>query len=61
MIRGVNRHDFDPDHGWAVPKEYIEPANQGIQGAMQSGVIDGYPVVEDVYKRQGSSPCRGIV
>ena len=21
MIRGVNRHDFDPDHGWAVPKE----------------------------------------
>lgn len=21
MIHGVNRHDFDPDHGWAVPKE----------------------------------------
>ena len=21
MIRGVNRHDFDPDNGWAVPKE----------------------------------------
>lgn len=21
MIRGVNRHDFDPDHGWAVPHE----------------------------------------
>lgn len=21
MIRGTNRHDFDPDHGWAVPKE----------------------------------------
>lgn len=21
MIRGVNRHDFDPDYGWAVPKE----------------------------------------
>ncbi len=21
MIRGVNRHDFDPDHGWAVPTE----------------------------------------
>jgi beta-galactosidase len=21
MIRGVNRHDFDPDHGWAVPRE----------------------------------------
>ena len=21
MLRGVNRHDFDPDYGWAVPKE----------------------------------------
>ena len=21
MIRGVNRHDFDPDNGWAVPRE----------------------------------------
>lgn len=25
MIRGVNRHDFDPDNGWAVPKHrYLE-------------------------------------
>lgn len=24
MIRGVNRHDFDPDHGWAVPRERYE-------------------------------------
>ncbi len=21
LLRGVNRHDFDPDNGWAVPKE----------------------------------------
>lgn len=21
LVRGVNRHDFDADHGWAVPKE----------------------------------------
>lgn len=21
MIRGTNRHDFDPDNGWAVPRE----------------------------------------
>lgn len=20
MLKGVNRHDFDPDHGWAVPR-----------------------------------------
>ena len=32
--------------GGAIQKEYIEPANQGIQGAMQSGVIAGYPVVD---------------
>ena len=32
--------------GGAIPKEYIEPTNQGIKGAMQSGVIAGYPVVD---------------
>ena len=32
--------------GGAVPKEYIEPTNQGIQGALQSGVLAGYPVVD---------------
>ncbi len=21
IIKGVNRHDYDPDHGWAVPRE----------------------------------------
>ena len=32
--------------GGAIPKEYIEPVNQGIQGAMQSGVLAGYNVVD---------------
>ena len=32
--------------GGAIPKEYIEPINQGIQGAMQSGVLAGYNVVD---------------
>ena len=32
--------------GGAIPKEYIEPVNQGIQGAMQSGVLAGYHVVD---------------
>ena len=28
LIRGVNRHDYDPDHGWAVPAErYIQDLN----------------------------------
>ncbi len=33
--------------GGDVPKEFIEPINQGIQGAMQTGILAGYPV-EDV-------------
>ncbi len=32
--------------GGSVPKEFIEPVNQGIQGAMQAGVLAGYPVVD---------------
>ena len=33
--------------GGAIPKEYIpDLLTQGIQGAMQSGVIAGYPVVD---------------
>ena len=32
--------------GGAIPKEYIEPVNQGIQGALQSGFIAGYEIVD---------------
>ena len=32
--------------GGVIPREYIEPINQGIQGAMMSGVLAGYPVVD---------------
>ncbi|MEG2676692.1 MAG: elongation factor G, partial [Oscillospiraceae bacterium] len=32
--------------GGVIPKEYIEPVNQGIKGAMQAGVLAGYPVVD---------------
>ena len=32
--------------GGVVPKEYIQPINNGIQEAMQSGVIGGFPVVD---------------
>ncbi|MCF8414503.1 MAG: elongation factor G, partial [Melioribacteraceae bacterium] len=32
--------------GGSIPKEYINPVSQGIQQAMQSGVIAGYPVVD---------------
>ncbi len=32
--------------GGSVPKEYIKPTDQGIQEAMESGVLAGYPVVD---------------
>ena len=32
--------------GGAIPKEYIGPVDAGIQGAMQSGILAGYPVVD---------------
>ena len=32
--------------GGAIPKEYIPAVDAGIQGAMQSGVLAGFPVVD---------------
>jgi len=32
--------------GGTVPREYIEPVNNGIQEALESGVLGGYPVVD---------------
>lgn len=32
--------------GGSIPKEYIGPIDQGIQEAMQNGVLAGYPVID---------------
>ena len=32
--------------GGTIPKEYIPAVDQGIQGAMEAGVVAGYPVVD---------------
>ena len=32
--------------GGAIPKEYIEPVNKGIQGAMESGILAGYEMLD---------------
>ncbi len=37
---------IDKITGGAIPKEYIPAVDQGIQGAMQSGVLSGYNVVD---------------
>jgi elongation factor G len=32
--------------GGVVPKEYIKPIDQGVQGAMELGILAGFPVVD---------------
>jgi elongation factor G len=36
----------DKISGGRVPREYIQPTNQGIQSALESGVLAGYPTVD---------------
>ncbi|HEV2427279.1 MAG TPA: elongation factor G, partial [Acidimicrobiales bacterium] len=36
----------DEIKGGVIPKEYIQPVNQGIQEALTGGVLAGYPVVD---------------
>lgn len=44
MIRGVNRHDFDPDFGWAVPKErYTQDLDIMKQNNINSIRTSHYP------------------
>ncbi len=44
MIRGVNRHDFDADCGWAVPKErYIQDLDIMKQNNINSIRTSHYP------------------
>ncbi len=44
MIKGVNRHDFDCDHGWAVPKErYTQDLDIMKQNNINSIRTSHYP------------------
>lgn len=44
MIRGVNRHDFDPDNGWAVPEErFIQDLDLMKQANINSIRTSHYP------------------
>lgn len=44
--RGTGYEFVNKIVGGAIPKEYIAPIDQGIQEAMQGGVLAGYPVVD---------------
>lgn len=44
MIRGVNRHDFDPDNGWAVPEErFVQDLDLMKQANINSIRTSHYP------------------
>lgn len=44
--RGTGYEFINKIVGGVIPKEYIAPIDQGIQEAMQSGILAGYPTVD---------------
>ena len=51
IIKGVNRHDFDPDHGWAVPRErYYEDLYLMKRANINAIRTSHYPDAELLYE-----------
>jgi len=46
LENGKGYEFVDEIKGGVIPREYIQPVNQGIQDAAQAGVLAGYPVVD---------------
>jgi elongation factor G len=46
MPRGQNFEFLDKVVGGAVPRQYIPAVEKGVRGAMEEGVIAGYPLVD---------------
>lgn len=50
-LKGVNRHEFDPDYGWAVPKErYVEDIRIMKQNNINAVRTSHYPDAEYFYR-----------
>ncbi len=43
---GAGYEFVDEITGGRIPREYIQPTNQGVQAALDSGVLAGYPTVD---------------
>ena len=46
LDRGTGFEFVDAVVGAEIPKEYIRPTEQGIESALESGVLGGYPVID---------------
>ena len=46
LERGSGYEFVDEIKGGAIPREFIQPVNKGIQDALQRGIQAGYPVVD---------------
>src|SRR5439155_1437144 len=46
LERGAGFEFIDGVVGGEVPREYINPVEQGVRGALESGVMAGYPVID---------------
>jgi elongation factor G len=46
LPRGTGVQFRDETKGGAVPREYIAPVEQGVRGALEGGVLTGYPLVD---------------
>jgi elongation factor G len=44
--RGTRLEFVDKITGGAIPKEFIKPVEEGIRGAMERGLLAGYPVTD---------------
>jgi len=37
---------FNEIKSGSIPREYIKPIDQGVQGALELGILAGYPLVD---------------
>jgi elongation factor G len=44
--RGKGYEFINGIKGGVVPREYIEPIDQGVQGALELGILAGFPIVD---------------